>query len=127
MGSSFYKKTDGKIISPYGSKEVSDPDREVALYGLKKLFNQVSKDILSIDMNACINYKMDDDDIKSIKNINILIGEMDKLVSKKKIDEMINMFGDANLKKMEGVAHFPFFEDPNILNKSLENIFNTYI
>ena len=112
MGSSFYKKTDGKVISPYGSKEIEDTDREVALFGLKKLFNQVSKDILSIDMNACINYRMDDADIKTIKNINILIGEMDKLVSEKKINAMITMFGSAHLKKMEGVAHFPFFEDP---------------
>ena len=127
MGSSFYKKADGKIISPYGSKEVSDTDREVALFSLKKLFNQVSKDILSIDMNACMNYRIDDNNIKAIKNINILIGEMDKLVSEKKIDEMIGMFGSAHLKKMEGVAHFPFFEDPKILNESLEDIFNTYI
>tara|TARA_B000000609_G_scaffold157474_1_gene152125 strand:+ start:38 stop:916 length:879 start_codon:yes stop_codon:yes gene_type:complete len=127
MGSSFYKKTDGKVISPYGSKEIEDTDREVALFGLKKLFNQVSKDILSIDMNACINYRMDDADIKTIKNINILIGEMDKLVSEKKIDEMITMFGSAHLKKMEGVAHFPFFEDPKILNESLEDIFSIYI
>ena len=127
MGSSFYKKTNGKVISPYGSKEVRDPDREVALFGLKKLFNQVSKDILSIDMNACMNYRIDDSDIKSIKNINILIGEMDKLVSEKKIDEMIGMFGSANLKKMEGVAHFPFFEDPKVLNKALEEVFSTYI
>ena len=52
---------------------------------------------------------------------------MDKLVSSKKIDEMISMFGSAELKKMEGVAHFPFFEDPKVLNKTLENIFNTYI
>ena len=127
MGSSFYKKTNGKVISPYGSKEVRDPDREVALFGLKKLFNQVSKDILSIDMNACMNYRIDDSDIKSIKNINILIGEMDKLVSEKKIDEMIGMFGSANLKKMEGVAHFPFFEDPKVLNNALEEVFSTYI
>ena len=74
-----------------------------------------------------MNYRMDDTNIKSIKNINILIGEMDKLVSEKKIDEMISMFGSAQLKKMEGVAHFPFFEDPKVLNKTLENIFNTYI
>jgi pimeloyl-ACP methyl ester carboxylesterase len=127
MGSSFYKKTDGKVISPYGSKEIEDTDREVALFGLKKLFNQVSKDILSIDMNACINYRMDDADIKTIKNINILIGEMDKLVSEKKINAMITMFGSAHLKKMEGVAHFPFFEDPKILNESLEDIFSIYI
>ena len=127
MGSSFYKKTDGKIMSPYGSKEISDPNREVALFDLKKLFNQVSKDILSIDMNACMNYRMDDSDIKSIKNINILIGEMDKLVSEKKIDEMITLFGSAQLKKMEGVAHFPFFEDPKVLNNTLEEVFSTYI
>ena len=127
MGSSFYKKTDGKIMSPYGSKEISDPNREVALFDLKKLFNQVSKDILSIDMNACMNYRMDDSDIKSIENINILIGEMDKLVSEKKIDEMIALFGSAQLKKMEGVAHFPFFEDPKVLNDTLEEVFSTYI
>ena len=127
MGSSFYKKTDGKIMSPYGSKEISDPNREVALFDLKKLFNQVSKDILSIDMNACMNYRMDDSDIKSIKNINILIGEMDQLVSEKKIDEMITLFGSAQLKKMEGVAHFPFFEDPKVLNNTLEEVFSTYI
>ena len=127
MGSSFYKKTDGKVMSPYGSKEISDPNREVALFGLKKLFNQVSKDILSIDMNACMNYRMDDSDIKSIENINILIGEMDKLVSEKKIDEMITLFGSAQLKKMEGVAHFPFFEDPKVLNRTLEEVFSTYI
>ncbi len=127
MGSSFYKKTNGKVISPYGSKEVSDPDREVALFDLKKLFNQVSKDILSIDMNACMNYRIDDSEIKALKNINILIGEMDKLVSEKKIDEMITMFGSATLKKMEGVAHFPFFEDPKVLNTALEEVFSTYI
>ena len=127
MGSSFYKKTDGKIISPYGSKEINDLDKEVALYSLKKLFNQVSKDILSTDMNACMSYRMNEKDIKSIKNIHILIGEMDKLVSKKKIDEMLKMFGSANLNVMEGVAHFPFYEDPEVLNKSLEDIFNTYI
>ena len=127
MGSSFYKKTDGKINSPYGFKEVNNPDREVALYGLKKLFNQVTRDILSIDMNACINYRMKKTDLKKIKDINIIIGEKDKLVSEKKIEEMINMFGSASLKKMEGVAHFPFFEDPKILNRTLENVFSIYI
>ena len=126
-GSSFYKKTNGKVISPYGSKDIDDPDREIALYDLKKLFNQVSKDTLAKDMNACMKFRMDLKDIKKLKDINIIIGEMDKLVSPKKIDEMISMFGSAELKKMEGVAHFPFFEDPKILNESLEDIFNTYI
>ena len=126
-GSSFYKKTNGKVISPYGSKDIDDPEREIALYDLKKLFNQVSKDILAKDMNACMKYRMDLKDIQKLKDINIIIGEMDKLVSPKKIDEMISMFGGAELKKMEGVAHFPFFEDPKVLNRTLEDVFSTYI
>ncbi len=127
LGSSFYKKTNGKIITPYGSKNIDDRNREIALYDLKKLFNQVSKDILSVDMNACIKFKMEDSDLKSMQDINIIIGEMDKLVSEKKIDEMVKMFGSANLKKMEGVAHFPFFEDPKVLNRTLEEVFSIYI
>tara|TARA_Y100000991_G_scaffold205670_1_gene182161 strand:- start:299 stop:892 length:594 start_codon:yes stop_codon:yes gene_type:complete len=126
-GSSFYKKTNGKVISPYGSKDIDDPEREIALYDLKKLFNQVSKDTLAKDMNACMKYRMDLKDIKKLKDVNIIIGEMDKLVSPKKIDEMISMFGSAELKKMEGVAHFPFFEDPKVLNRTLEDVFSTYI
>ena len=126
-GSSFYKKTNGKVNSPYGSKNIDDPDREIALYDLKKLFNQVSKDILAIDMNACMEFRMDVEEIKKLKDINIIIGEMDKLVSPKKIDEMIMMLGSAKLKKMEGVAHFPFFEDPKVLSKTLEEVFSTYI
>ena len=126
-GSSFYKKTNGKVISPYGSKDIHDPDREIALYDLKKLFNQVSKNTLAKDMNACMKFRMDLKDIKKLKDINIIIGEMDKLVSPKKIDEMISMFGSAELKKMEGVAHFPFFEDPKVLNRTLEDVFSTYI
>ena len=127
MGSSFYKKTNGRVLSPYGSKNIDDPEREVALYDLKKLFNQISKDILAVDMNACMKFRMNDQDLKKLQDINVIIGEMDKLVSPKKIDEMITMFGSAKLKKMEGVAHFPFFEDPKVLNKTLEEVFNTYI
>ena len=82
-GSSFYKKTNGKVISPYGSNDIDDPNREIALYDLKKLFNQVSKDTLAKDMNACMEYRMDIKDINKLKDINIIVGEMDKLVSPK--------------------------------------------
>ena len=43
MGSSFYKKTNGKVNSPYGSKEINDPDREIALFGFKKTFQSSFK------------------------------------------------------------------------------------
>ena len=74
-----------------------------------------------------MKFRMDSNHLNKLKNINIIVGEMDKLVSLKKIDEMVAMFGSAKLKKMEGVAHFPFFEDPNVLNKTLEEVFSTYI
>ena len=127
MGSSFYKKTNGKVISPYGSKNINDPEREVALYDLKKLFNQISKDILAVDMNACMKFRMNDQDPKKLQDINVIIGEKDKLVSMKKIEELIAMLGSAKVIKMEGVAHFPFFEDPKVLNQTLEEVFSTYI
>ena len=49
MGSGFYGRSKGQIKSPYGTKEVeSDPDREIKLYPLKRLFNQTQKEISSI-------------------------------------------------------------------------------
>mgnify|MGYP005736649925 FL=1 len=78
-------------------------------------------------MNACMKFRMNSQDLSKLEDINIIIGEKDKLVSPKKIDEMIDMFGSAKLKKMEGVAHFPFFEDPKVLNKTLEEVFSIYI
>ena len=78
-------------------------------------------------MNACMKFRMNSQDLSKLEDINIIIGEKDKLVSPKKIDEMIGRFGSAKLKKMEGVAHFPFFEDPKVLNKTLEEVFSIYI
>ena len=83
MGSSFYKKTNGKINSPYGSKKINDPDREIALYGLKNYLIKFQKISLSVDMNACMKYRMDDTNIKSIKNINILLVKWINLYQKK--------------------------------------------
>ena len=43
LGSSFYKKNDGLVNSPWFQKVKNNPDEEVNLFPLKKLFNQVSK------------------------------------------------------------------------------------
>ena len=65
-------------------------------------------------------------------SINTEINEMVSQVSEigvelAKINEMLLMFGSSKLKKMEGVAHFPFFEDPKGFSKSLNTILKTYI
>ena len=44
MGSGFYGRSKGQIKSPYGTKIVEDdPEREIKLYPLKRLFNQSEK------------------------------------------------------------------------------------
>ena len=53
-GSGFYGRSKGQIKSPYGTKVVeSDPEREIKLYPLKRLFNQAQKEISSIDLKSC--------------------------------------------------------------------------
>ena len=51
MGSGFYGRKKGQIKSPYGTKVVEeDPEREIKLYPLKRLFNQSEKEISSTDI-----------------------------------------------------------------------------
>ena len=128
LGSSFYKKNDGLINSPYGSKKVKkNPDEEVNLFPLKKLFNQVSKKIMFVDLNACKKYRMNTEVLKKIDNLVLLAGEHDKLAPLEKIMEMESLFKECKIKKMENIGHFPFFEDPKGFSKSLNNILKTYI
>lgn len=128
LGSSFYKKNNGLVNSPYGSKRVkNNPDEEVNLFPLKKLFNQASKKIMSVDLNACKKFRMRNAELKKIKNLVLLAGDKDKLAPLDKIVEMETLFKACEIKKMENVGHFPFFEDPKGFSKSLNNILKTYI
>ena len=50
-GSGFYGRSKGVIKSPYGTKTVEDdPEREIKLYPLKRLFNQTEKEITTWEM-----------------------------------------------------------------------------
>jgi len=64
MGSGFYQKKSDLINTPYGSKKIVDKiEDEIDLYALKKLFNQITKDILNNDLTACKNFAINDEDI----------------------------------------------------------------
>ena len=39
----------------------SDPEREIKLYPLKKIFNQTYKEILSVDLKACSPFRIKED------------------------------------------------------------------
>ena len=124
MGSGFYGRSKGQIKSPYGTKEVeSDPDREIKLYPLKRLFNQAQKEISSIDLKSCNTFRLTEEQINILDNVKYLFSDKDKLA---RYDEENIILKNLEINKdifiMNETGHFPFFEDPEQLEKVLSNI-----
>ena len=80
-----------------------------------------------VDLNACKKFRMDKEDLEKIDNLVLLAGEHDQLAPFEKILKMESLFKACEIKKMENVGHFPFFEDPKGFSKSLNNLLKTYI
>lgn len=120
LGSGFYKRSGADIQSPYGTKNIlEDPQREVNLYNLKKIFNQVCKEILFYDLNACSLYRNQNTD--SISGIKFIYGAKDKLARFNPDNELHRNFKEEDFVIMEGTGHFPYFEMPKELSNILEN------
>ena len=125
-GSGFYGRSKGQIKSPYGTKEVeSDPEREIKLYPLKRLFNQTQKEISSIDLKSCNTFRLTDEQINLLDNVKYLFSDKDKLARYNE-DNLIlkNLEINKDIFIMHETGHFPFFEDPKQLEKVLRNILN---
>jgi pimeloyl-ACP methyl ester carboxylesterase len=119
LGASFYNKVNGEIQSPYGTKNISeDPQREVNLYPLKKIFNQIQKEILFHDLKACSVYK--NNNVKNIKGLKFIYGGRDKLARFNPDNELHANFNDEDSKIMDDTGHFPYFERPKELSSILE-------
>ena len=120
-GSGFYGRSKGEIKSPYGTKIVEeDPEREIKLYPLKRLFNQTEKEISSIDLNSCNNFRMEDEQINKLKNIKYIFCDKDKLARFNPENEILkNADLDKDIYMLNETGHFPYFEDPD----QLEEIF----
>ena len=123
-GSGFYGRSKGQIKSPYGTKEVeSDPEREIKLYPLKRLFNQAQKEISSIDLKSCNTFRLTEEQINKLDNVKYLFSDKDKLA---RYDEENIILKNLEINKdifiMNETGHFPFFEDPEQLDKVLSNI-----
>ena len=124
MGSGFYGRSKGQIKSPYGTKEVeSDPDREIKLYPLKRLFNQAQKEISSIDLKSCNTFRLTEEQINILDNVKYLFSDKDKLA---RYDEENIILKNLEINKdifiMNETGHFPFFENPEQLEKVLSNM-----
>ena len=125
-GSGFYGRSKGQIKSPYGTKEVeSDPEREIKLYPLKRLFNQTQKEISSIDLQSCNTFRLTDEQINLLDNVKYLFSDKDKLARYNEDNVILNNLEvDKDIFIMHETGHFPFFEDPRQLEKVLRNILN---
>ena len=124
MGSGFYGRKKGQIKSPYGTKVVEDdPEREIKLYPLKRLFNQSEKEISSIDLKSCNSFRLTEEQISSLKNIKYIFSEKDKLARFNPENILLqNIDQDKDIVILEDVGHFPYFESPEETNKALISI-----
>ena len=120
-GSGFYGRSKGQIKSPYGTKTVeSDPEREIKLYPLKRLFNQAQKEISSIDLKSCNKFRLCDEQINKLSNVKYIFCDKDKLARYNPENVLLkNLQLDEDIFILNETGHFPFFEDPEQLQRTL--------
>jgi len=126
-GSGFYGRTKGEIKSPYGTKTVeSDPEREIKLYPLKRLFNQTQKEISSIDLKSCNKYRLRNSQLDELNNVKFIFCDKDKL-ARYDADNIIlkNLDLEKDIFILNETGHFPFFEDPDQLEVTLLKILSS--
>ena len=124
-GSGFYGRSKGEIKSPYGTKTVeNDPEREIKLYPLKRLFNQTEKEISSIDLKSCTSFRLKNEQIKELSNVKYLFCDKDKLARYNPDNELFaNADHEKDIFMLEETGHFPYFEDPDQLEVVFKKIF----
>ena len=127
MGSGFYGRSKGQIKSPYGTKIVEDdPEREIKLYPLKRLFNQSEKEISSIDLKSCNVFRLTDEQISSLENIKYIFSEKDKLARFNPDNVLLkNVDHEKDIVHLEDVGHFPYFEDKQLISETLVMLINS--
>ena len=126
-GSGFYGRIKGEIKSPYGTKTVElDPEREIKLYPLKRLFNQTQKEISSIDLKSCNKYRLSDSQLDELNNVKFIFCDKDKL-ARYDADNIIlkNLTLEKDIFILNETGHFPFFEDPEQLETTLIKILSS--
>ena len=127
MGSGFYGRKKGEIKSPYGTKVVEDdPDREIKLYPIKRLFNQSEKEISSIDLKSCNSFRLSDEQISNLKNIKYIFSEKDRLATYNPDNVLLkDLNHDEDIIMLDDVGHFPFFESPDDINNVLKELISS--
>ena len=90
---------------------------------MKRLFNQAQKEISSIDLKSCNTFRLTDEQINKLDNVKYLFSDKDKLARYNENNVILNNLEiNKDIFIMNETGHFPFFEDPEQLDKVLSNI-----
>ena len=92
------------------------------LLGVKNAFSEEDDLVMLDDLEACNNYQLDLNDLKSIGiSISIILGSKDRLVDLKAVEKFTDIV-PSKTYTMDEVGHFSFFEDPLELSKLISEI-----
>lgn len=92
------------------------------LLGVKNAFSEEDDSVMLDDLEACNNYQLDLNDLKSIGiSISIILGSKDRLVDLKAVEKFTDIV-PSKTYTMDEVGHFSFFEDPIELSKLISEI-----
>lgn len=92
------------------------------LLGVKNAFSEEDDLVMLDDLEACNNYQLDLNDLKSIGiSISIILGSKDRLVDLKAVKKFTDIVPSKSYT-MDEVGHFSFFEDPIELSKLISEI-----
>ena len=92
------------------------------LLGVKNAFSEEDALVMLDDLEACNNYQLDLNDLKSLGiPISIILGSKDRLVDLKAVEKFTDVV-PSNTYTMDEVGHFSFFEDPVELSKLISEI-----
>ena len=92
------------------------------LLGVKNAFSEEDNSVMLDDLEACNNYQLDLNDLKSLGiTISIILGSKDRLVDLKAVEKFTDIV-PSKTYTMDEVGHFSFFEDPVELSKLISEI-----
>ena len=92
------------------------------LLGVKNAFSEEDNLVMLDDLEACNNYQLDLNDLKSLGiPISIILGSKDRLVDLKAVEKFTDVV-PSKTYTMDEVGHFSFFEDPIELSNLISKI-----
>ena len=92
------------------------------LIGIKNIFPQEDALVMLSDLEACNNFQLTQKDLQSLKlPISIILGDKDKLVNLKEVDNF-SSHTSSNIYTINEVGHFPFFENPVELSNLITSV-----